>query len=63
MKDGLAVIDYSKGEVNVEAVETCPVEVIHHYAYQDPITWQPPAKEALKAAAQSSAAASTAAKE
>jgi electron transport complex protein RnfB len=47
MKDGLAVIDYAKGEVNVDAVESCPVEVIHHYAYQDPITWLPPAKQAL----------------
>lgn len=52
MKDGLAVIDYSKGEVNIEAVESCPVGVIHHYAYQDPITWQPPVKEALKGAAE-----------
>lgn len=49
MKEGLAVIDYSKGEINIEAVDACPVSVIHHYAYQDPITWQPPVKEAIRA--------------
>jgi electron transport complex protein RnfB len=47
MKEGLAVIDYSKGDVNVEAVAVCPVGVIHHYAHQDRVTWQPPAKEAV----------------
>ena len=48
MREGLAVIDYAGGEIGIEPVEVCPVEVIHHYAYQHPITWQPPAKEALK---------------
>jgi Na+-translocating ferredoxin:NAD+ oxidoreductase RNF subunit RnfB len=52
MRDGLAVIDYSKCTVCGECVKVCPVEVIHDYRYQDRVTWQPPAKEALKAASE-----------
>ena len=48
MREGLAVIDYGGGEVGLEPVKVCPVEVIHHYDYQDPVTWQPPAKQAMK---------------
>jgi electron transport complex protein RnfB len=57
MKEGLAVIDYSKGDPGIEPVEVCPVEVIHDYRYQDRVTWRPPAHEAIKAAAQAAAAA------
>jgi len=50
MRDGLAVIDYAKCTVCGECVKVCPVEVIHDYRYQDRVTWQPPAHEAVKLA-------------
>lgn len=51
MKEGLAVIDYAKCTVCGECVKVCPVEVIHDYRYQDRVTWQPPAKQAVEAVA------------
>jgi Na+-translocating ferredoxin:NAD+ oxidoreductase RNF subunit RnfB len=51
MKEGLAVIDYSKGDPGIEPVEVCPVEVIQDYRYQDRVTWRPPAHEAVQAVA------------
>lgn len=56
MREGLAVIDYAAGEVGIEPVKVCPAEVIHHYDYQDRVTWQPPAKQAMKLAEEKVAA-------
>lgn len=41
MKDGIAVIDYSKCTNCSECAKVCPVDVIHDYQVQHWLTWQP----------------------
>ena len=63
MREGLAIIDYSKCENHIECVKVCPVNIIYDFNKQDPITWLPPVSElypkpAKKAASSASSDAS-----